>query len=73
MKGHPEWHHRRVVRLFPDQGYGFIKSSGGLEVSFQRDSVIGSDWDRLDLDTDLEFSLVDGEKDPSAVNLSLRS
>ena len=73
VKSHPEKHHGRVVRLFPDEGYGFIKSSGGLEVYFQRDSVIGSDWDRLDLETDLEFSLMDGEKGPFAVNVSLRS
>ena len=48
VKSHPEKHHGRVVRLFPDEGYGFIESSGGLEGYFQRDSVIGSDWDRLD-------------------------
>ena len=73
VKSHPEKHHGRVVRLFPDEGYGFIESSGGLEVYFQRDSVIGSDWDRLDLETDLEFSLMDGDKGPFAVNVSLRA
>ncbi|SPH17686.1 Cold shock-like protein CspC [Defluviimonas aquaemixtae] len=73
VKSHPEKHHGQVVRLFTVEGYGFIRSSGGLEVYFQRDSVIGSDWERLDLGTDLEFSLMDGEKGPFAVNVSLRS
>ncbi len=72
VKSHPERHHGRVVRLFPDAGYGFILTPGGTEVYFQRDSVIGTDWDRIDLESDLEFSLMEGEKGPFAVNVSLR-
>ncbi|MDJ0627240.1 MAG: HPF/RaiA family ribosome-associated protein [Rhodobacter sp.] len=72
VKAHPEKHHGRIVRLFPEEGYGFLKTPGGLEVYFQRDSLIGDGWDRLDLETELEFSLMDGEKGPYAVNLSPR-
>lgn len=69
---HPERHHGVVVRLFPDEGYGFLRTAGGGEVYFQRDSVLHDDWERLDLDSELEFSLMDGEKGPFAVNVSLR-
>ncbi len=72
VKSHPERQHGTVVRLFPDEGYGFVRTPAGGEVYFQRDSVIGDDWDRLDLGSDLEFSLMDGEKGPFAVNVSLR-
>ncbi len=72
VKAHPEKHHGIVVRLFPDEGYGFLKTPGGLEVYFDRDSVTGDGWDRLDLDSDLDFSLMDGDKGPYAVNLTLR-
>ncbi|MHC0053048.1 HPF/RaiA family ribosome-associated protein [Actibacterium sp. D379-3] len=72
VKAHPEKLHGPVVRLWPDEGYGFIQVEGRGEVYFQRDSVVGTDWDRLDLETDLEFSLMDGEKGPFAVNVSLR-
>lgn len=73
VKSHPEKHHGQVVRLFPDEGYGFVKTPGGAEVYFQRDSVVREDWERLDIWSDLEFSLMDGEKGPFAVNVSVRS
>ncbi len=73
VKTHPERHHGKVVRLFAEQGYGFIATAGGEEVYFQRDSLTGDDWANLDLSSDLEFSLMDGEKGPFAVNVSIRS
>ena len=73
VKAHPEKHHGKVVRLFADEGYGFLSTAGGLEVYFQRDGVIGDDWTRLEVGSELEFSLMDGEKGPFAVNASLRS
>ena len=73
VKSHAEKHHGTVVRLFPDEGYGFIKTPGGLEVYFHRDSVVRDDWDKLDLLSDLEFSLMDGEKGPFAANVSMRA
>ena len=72
VKSHPEKRHGKVVRLFPDEGYGFIRTEGGDEVYFQRDSVVRDDWEKLDLESDLQFSLMDGEKGPFAVNVSLR-
>ncbi|WP_343082144.1 HPF/RaiA family ribosome-associated protein [Ostreiculturibacter nitratireducens] len=73
VKSHPEKHHGQVVRLFPDEGYGFIKTPGGLEVYFQRDSVVREDWERIDYLSEVEFSLMDGEKGPFAVNVSMRA
>jgi len=72
VKAHPEKHHGQIVRLFPDEGYGYIKTPGGLEVFFQRDSVVRDDWDKLDILSDMEFSLMDGEKGPYAANVSVR-
>jgi len=72
VKSHPERQHGRVVRLFSEDGYGFIRSPSGIEVYFQRDSVTGGDWDQLGPDAELEFSLMEGEKGPFAVNISLR-
>jgi cold shock CspA family protein len=37
----------RIVRLFPEQGYGFIETSDGQEVYFHRNSVIERGFDRL--------------------------
>ena len=73
MKSHPEKHYGKVVRLFPDEGYGFLLTPGGLEVYFERDSVVRDDWEKLDLESELEFSLMDGEKGPFAVSVAVRS
>jgi ribosomal subunit interface protein len=72
VKAHPEKLRGAVVRLFPDEGYGFLRTPAGQEVYFQRDSVVRDDWDKLDLGSDMEFSLMDGEKGPFAVNVSFR-
>lgn len=72
VKSHPEKQHGTVVRLFPDEGYGFLKTPGGQEVYFHRDSVVRDDWDKLDILSDLEFSLMDGDKGPFAANVSIR-
>ena len=72
VKSHPEKRHGTVVRLFPDEGYGFIGMAGGTEVYFQRDSVVREDWERIDHLSEVEFSLMDGEKGPFAVNVSVR-
>lgn len=72
VKSHPETRHGTVVRLFADEGYGFVRMAGGAEAFFDRASVTGTDWDRLDVGAETAFSLMDGEKGPYAVNLSLR-
>lgn len=71
VKSHPERRHGTVVRLFPDEGYGFILLEGTGEVFFDRDSVAGTGWESLDLYSELSFSLMDGEKGPYAANVSL--
>lgn len=71
-KTHAEKRHATVVRLFPEEGYGFLKMADGAEVYFHRDSVVRDDWEKLDLGSEVEFSLLDGEKGPFAVNLSVR-
>ena len=36
-----------VVRMFPEQGYGFIEIASGPELYFTRNAVIGGDFDDL--------------------------
>jgi cold shock CspA family protein len=36
-----------VVRVFPEQGYGFIEIASGPELYFTRNAVIGGDFDDL--------------------------
>lgn len=61
-----------VVRLFPDEGYGFLRMDDTQEVFFDRASVEGTDWNTLDLGSELAFTLQNGDKGLYAANVSLR-
>ena len=36
-----------VVRLYPDQNYGFIEVDNSPELYFTRNAVVGADYDEL--------------------------
>lgn len=47
--------HGRVARLFPEEGYGFIESSDGLEVYFHRNAVVNDGFGRLKPGAEVRF------------------
>jgi cold shock CspA family protein len=49
-----------------------VAMEDGREVFFDRSSVTGTGWDTLDLDSQVAFALMTGEKGLYAANLSLR-
>ena len=55
-----------VVRLFRDEGYGFIKSLDGREIYFHRNSVAGAEFSRLEIGTGVQWNEEDGENGPQA-------
>lgn len=57
VKSHPEQEMGAVVtKLFPDQGYGFIRSlDSDEEVYFHRNSVIHDDFDRIGVGTGVRY------------------
>ena len=71
VKSHPDRHAGAVVRVFADEGYGFAVMPDGREVFFDRASVTGDGWARLDLGSDITFSLMEGDKGLYAVNVTL--
>lgn len=44
-----------VVRLFRDQGYGFIKSPDGEEIYFHKNSLPGGEFGRLEVGTGVQW------------------
>lgn len=60
-----------VVRLFREQGYGFIKSLDGEEIYFHRNSVIHDDFDRIEVGTGVRFEAVQGEQGPQASTVQI--
>lgn len=67
VKAHPEQEIRGfVVRLFRDQGYGFIETLDGEEIYFHKNSLAGGDFDRLAVGTGVQWVEQLGEKGPQA-------
>lgn len=62
-----------VVRLFPEQDYGFIKSPDGEEYYFHRHAVLHDDYDRLAVGTEVRFEAEMGEMGPQASSVQIVS
>lgn len=63
--------HARVVRLFPDEGFGFLEIPDGREIYFHRNSVLDSGFDRLEVGTEVHFVEEEGEKGPQASTVTM--
>lgn len=67
VKSHPQQELSGVViRLFPEQEYGFIKTLEGREIYFHKNSLSGADFDRLEVGTGVHWTEEDGDKGPQA-------
>jgi len=73
VKSHPVKLLGTVVDIFPEDGFGFLETASGEEVYFQRGSIVGENWNDIAIGKMLHFSLMEGEKGPFAVNVSLRA
>jgi cold shock CspA family protein/ribosome-associated translation inhibitor RaiA len=59
--------HGRVVRLFPDDDYGFIETTGGLEVYFHAHAVKKGKFSHLAPGTEVKFAHETGDQGPQAI------
>jgi cold shock CspA family protein len=70
VKAHETPSHARVVRLFPESGYGFLETPEGREVYFHRNSVVDANFEDLTAGTEVRFVEELGEKGPQASSLT---
>jgi len=56
----------RVIRLFSEEGFGFIAGPDGREIYFHRNSVVGGDFERLQVGSEVRFVEELGERGPQA-------
>lgn len=67
VKSHPEQEPAAVVvRLFRDDGYGFLMTLDGREIYFHRNSVLHDDYERLEVGTGVRFEEAEGRNGPQA-------
>jgi cold shock CspA family protein len=60
-----------VVRLFREEGYGFLKTIDGRDVYFHQNAVLTGDFERLDLGTQVRFEETMGEMGPQATTVQI--
>jgi cold shock CspA family protein/ribosome-associated translation inhibitor RaiA len=70
-KRHPMVHHGRLVRIFDEDGYGFIEAEDGHEVYFDRDSMTKEFWPKLKVGSRLRFKEQEGDKGPFGIQVTL--
>jgi len=68
VKTHDAPPHGRVERLFPGDGYGFVRLSDGQEVYFHQHSVVGAAFKALAVGDEVRVTVHEGEsaKGPQA-------
>jgi len=66
LKSHEAPPRAHVVRLFPEEDYGFIEAADGREVYFHANSVLNGGFGRVEVGSEVEFVEEAGEKGPQA-------
>lgn len=69
IKTHEMSPHGRIVELYPDENYGRIETPEGRLVYFHRDSVVGADFDALEIGAETRFDEEASERGPQASTL----
>jgi cold shock CspA family protein len=60
-----------IIRLFREEGYGFLKNLNGEEFYFHRNSVLQNDFERLEVGTGVRFFPSEGDEGPSASSVQI--
>ena len=62
--------HGKVIRLFSNEGYGFIETLNGYELYLHRANLSDHDFDRLTVGEDVQFLEDIGSEDYQAKRVS---
>ena len=66
VKSHDVPPHGEVLKLFPYEDYGFIRTPDGRDVYFHRNAVVTGDFDELEVGTEVRFAEEQGIEGPQA-------
>jgi cold shock CspA family protein/ribosome-associated translation inhibitor RaiA len=73
IKSHPQTEGSEgvVVRIFHEEGYGFLRGLDGQEVYFHRNSVLRGGFDALETGATVRFALEEGDEGLQASTVDL--
>jgi ribosomal subunit interface protein len=61
----------RIIRIFPDQAYGFIITPDQREIYFHRNSVLHDDFSALKFGAEVSFIEEQGKEGPQAARVAI--
>ncbi len=71
-KSHPQQETEAlIVKLFPNEGYGFLRSLEGEEIYFHRNSILNDDFDHLTTGTGVIFTPEIGDNGLQATSVRI--
>lgn len=72
IKSHPEQETSAVVeKIFPSKGYGFLRTTLGRAIYFNKNSVLYEGFDRMNIGDGVRFVEKEGEEGPQASTVQL--
>ena len=71
VKTHEGVPHGRISKLFPAEDFGRILSADGRDIYFHRNSVVNSDFDKLEVGMEVRFAEEQGDAGPQASSVQL--
>lgn len=71
VKHHEEEPHGSITTLFPEEGYGFLTTSGNQEIYFHKHSLINDDFKHLKVGMKVRFKEARGDKGPQASTVAV--
>jgi len=71
VKRHEPTPEGQVVKLFPDDNYGFLQTIDGRELYFHRNSVLPPGFDELAVGTIVRFAEEPGDEGPQASTVAI--
>jgi ribosome-associated translation inhibitor RaiA len=69
VKTHEVPPHGRIARLDPARDFGLIQTPDGREIYFHRNSVVDTEFDKLEVGTEVRFVEGLGEEGPQATTV----
>ena len=67
VKEHPQQEVAAIVsKVFPEEGYGFLRTVNGREIYFHKNSLLNVEFDSVKEGAGVRFFEEDGEKGPQA-------
>lgn len=62
-------HTGRIKKIIRERGFGFISDTDGREVFFHQSGLVGSDFNTIKEDQEVEFEVEKSAKGPRAINV----